>query len=312
MRPLVDFSFAILLILAAFVSLTIFRERWPRKVQFVAWAIAVIVCVAALLFRGFSGRGIDDVIGQYLANVICDFSSLPWCKNSKSEVLTVKEEVRPRVEATKVEEERRKLEVVKAEEERRKDAVSTNETLASLLTTVWMNVCTSARSARDAEDQLRKAGIGYLASSIRMVPHWSQVPLCFKITYPIPAARFGLDESSISYRELMQVARKYGATECPWELAPALRLLVRDQQAGDSFVLATTLMRRSDGSDGYYRIPQLGNKEPRVGAWLGVPFPGNYLSVKMMFDEDAVVSPAREFVFCLEDRRPRAISPIGP
>jgi hypothetical protein len=238
LRPLVEFSLAILAIVAAVISLTIPRERSSRLVQFVLLAIAAAVCIAALLFRGFSGKGVDDVIGQYLANLICENSALRWCKDSKFNIAPKVDEENPiadparkederrkaeeerlkadaarreeerrkaeqeeygKAELAKAEEGRRKTTIIEADAERRKNAVNRDEKLVASLTTVWKKVCTSARSARDAENQLREAGMGYLPSTIRMIPHWSQTPVCYKVTYPIPAGTFGLGEDHVRY-----------------------------------------------------------------------------------------------------------------
>jgi hypothetical protein len=220
-------------------------------------------------------------------------------ERSNAEAAKVAEEERSNAKAAKVaEEERRNAEAAKvAEEERRKAAEVMEANLVPQLTVFWKKVCTSARSAEEAEQQLRKAGMSYLPSTIRMIPHWSQSPVCYKVTRPIAASNFAIGDRLISYRDMMGVASKFGLKECPWELAPALRVLVRDQQPGNSFDLAAAPMRREDASDTSYRLPQLGNKEPRPGAFRN-PYPGNYLSVHVIGDNDPLVSSYRTYVFC--------------
>jgi hypothetical protein len=44
--------------------------------------VAAGLCLAALLFKGFVGKGIDDVIGTYLAGIICQVHHLQWCETT--------------------------------------------------------------------------------------------------------------------------------------------------------------------------------------------------------------------------------------
>ena len=169
--------------------------------------------------------------------------------------------------------------------------------LKRALTTPWLRICPTARSAREAEQQLRAKGFGVLAAALHMTPNWSEQPSCYSITKPIQASMFGLG-GAVKYETMMDEAKKYGIKECPWEIAPAVRLAVTDQKDGDVFNIATTLVVRLGSADDRLRIPQVGNGKPRGSSWLGNPFSGNYLSVRIGADYS---SPWREFVFCIGD-----------
>jgi hypothetical protein len=83
MRILSEFGYFLLLIIGAFISLTLaYRRHWPILLQIVGWAIAIALCVAGLLFRGFYGKGIEDVVAAYLAGVICQAYDVQWCETS--------------------------------------------------------------------------------------------------------------------------------------------------------------------------------------------------------------------------------------
>lgn len=80
MRLLGEFGYVLLAALGAFIGLSwVFRRRWPAVVKIVGVSTTVALCLGMLLFRGFVGKGVDDVLGAWLAVTICRVHQLQWC-----------------------------------------------------------------------------------------------------------------------------------------------------------------------------------------------------------------------------------------
>jgi hypothetical protein len=113
MRYLPEFLGAISAMIMALLAFTLPPGK-PRGaiVKYSLLLIAVVICLGALLYRGFTGKGIDDTVATILVDQTCRFIDLTQCAERDNDIRKVQEEAKraSRLAAAKREQDRKAAE----------------------------------------------------------------------------------------------------------------------------------------------------------------------------------------------------------
>lgn len=119
MRYLLEFLGAISAMVMALLAFTIPPGK-PRGavLRYSLLLAAVVICVGSLLYRGFTGKGIDDAVATFLVDHTCRFIDLAQCAERDNDKRKVEAEAKriSGLAAAKVEQDRKAAEAANQRE----------------------------------------------------------------------------------------------------------------------------------------------------------------------------------------------------